>query len=147
MGESDAADSLVGVWRLEAIRDRKADGLTEDHPDFGPRPDGFLLYTDSGYMSVQFMGRGCPLWSREDDPTEAERATAAAAYGAYAGRFEVDRARSLVHHHVEVALIPNRVGTTLTRRFSLSGDRLTLAPIGARRKGVDVDRMLVWRRV
>jgi hypothetical protein len=146
MSSSRGAEALVGVWRLEEIRDRTPDGRTENHPDFGPSPDGFLFYTSSGCVSVQFMRRNHPPWPREDDPTQEDLATAAAAYGAYAGRFEVDEAKSLVHHHVEVALIPNRVGTTLTRRFSRSGDRLTLAPLTARRRGIEADRVLFWRR-
>jgi lipocalin-like protein len=146
MSSSRGAEALVGVWRLEEIRDRTPDGRTGDHPDFGPSPDGFLVYTSRGHVCVQFMARNRPTWPREDDPTQEDRATAAAGYGAYAGRFDVDEAKSLVHHYVEVALIPNRVGTTLTRRFSLSGDRLTLAPLAARRKGIEIDRVLVWRR-
>jgi len=142
-----AAESLVGVWRLEAIRERYEDGRSEDHPDFGADPDGLLIYTESGYISVQFLRRARPMFTAEDDPTPAERAAAAEGYGAYAGRYEVDEAKALVHHHVEVALIPNRVGRTLTRRFSLSGDRLALSALDARYRGIEVDRTLFWRRV
>jgi hypothetical protein len=48
---------------------------------------------------------------------------------------------------VATALIPNRVGATLTRFFSLEGDRLTLRPPRLRRGGVDIERALTWRRV
>ena len=147
MSRSTAARRFVGVWRLEAIRDRLPDGRTRDHPDFGPGPDGFLVYTDSGHVSVQFMRRDRPLWQVEDDPTDAERAEAARGYGAYAGRFEVDEAAGVVRHHVETALIPGRVGATLTRSFSLEGDRLTLRPPRLRRHGLDIERALTWRRV
>lgn len=136
-----------GVWRLEAIHDRRPDGTIEDHPDFGTDPDGFLVYTKSGHVSVQFMRRGRALWHREDDPTDAIRAEAARGYGAYAGRFEVDEAAGAIFHHVEIALIPDRVGVTLTRFFSFAEDRLTLRPPTLRRGGVEVDRALVWRRV
>jgi len=147
MSSSTAARRFVGVWRLETIRDRVPDGPEQDHPDFGPELDGFLVYTDSGHVSVQFMRRDRPLWRVEDDPTDADRAEAARGYGAYAGRYEVDEAAGVVRHHVETALIPNRVGVTLTRFFSLEGERLTLRPPRLRRGGADVERTLTWRRV
>jgi hypothetical protein len=141
------ARQFVGEWRLESIRDRLADGRVEEHPDFGPDVDGVLAYTASGRMSVQFMRVGRKAWKREEAPTEAERADACRSYGAYAGRFEVDETAGSVRHHVETALIPNRVGTTLTRSFSLDGDRLTLSPPTFRRNGMKVRRSLVWRRI
>jgi catechol 1,2-dioxygenase len=147
MSSSTAARRFVGVWRLEAIRDRLPDGRVQDHPDFGPEPDGFLVYTDSGYVSVQFMRRGRTAWRDEAAPTDADRAEAARGYGAYAGRFDVDAEAGVVRHHVETALIPNRVGVTLERAFVFDGDRLTLSPRRFTRGGVEVARSLVWRRV
>ena len=147
MSSSTAARRFVGVWRLETIRDRLPDGRVQDHPDFGPDPDGFLVYTDSGHVSVQFMRRDRPRWRVEDDPTDAERAEAARGYGAYAGHYEVDEAAGVVRHHVATALIPGRVGATLTRFFSLEGERLTLRPPPLSRGGVDIERALIWRRV
>jgi catechol 1,2-dioxygenase len=147
MSSSTAARRFVGVWRLEAIRDRLPDGRVQDHPDFGPEPDGFLVYTDSGYVSVQFMRRGRTAWRDEDAPTDGDRAEAARGYGAYAGRFDVDAEAGVVRHHVETALIPHRVGVTLERAFVFDGDRLTLSPRRFTRGGVEVARSLVWRRV
>jgi hypothetical protein len=147
MLDNPAARRFVGVWRLEAIRDRLPDGRVQDHPDFGPEPDGFLVYTDSGHVSVQFMRRDRPRWRKEDDPTDAELAEAARGYGAYAGRYAVDEAAGVVNHHVDVAHIPNRVGLTLTRSFSFEGNRLNLSPAGFRRDEVEVHRTLVWSRV
>jgi hypothetical protein len=144
---SPAARRFIGVWRLESIRDRLPDGHEEDSPDFGPRPDGFLVYTGSGHVSVQFMRRDRSRWREENDPEDAERAEAAKGYGAYAGRYEVDARAGTVLHHVETALIPNRVGVTLRRDFSFEDGRLMLHPPELRRGGVDVERTLVWRRV
>jgi Lipocalin-like domain len=142
-----AVRRFFGVWRLETIRDHFPDGRVQDHPDFGPHVDGFLVYTESGHVSVQFMRRDRPGWRSEDDPTDEERAEAARGYGAYAGRFEVDETAGVIVHHVETALIPNRVGVTLTRSFSFEGETLTLSPPRFSRGGVEIDRTLVWRRV
>lgn len=147
MLDGPALRRFIGVWRLEAIRDSLADGRERDHPDFGPSPDGFLVYTGSGHVSVQFMRPERPRWRSEDDPTDAERAEAARGYSAYAGLYEVDETAGVVLHHVETALVPNRVGATLTRFFSFEGEILTLSPPPFRRDGVEVHRTLVWRRL
>jgi hypothetical protein len=147
MKSDRGARRLVGVWRLEAIRDRLPDGRVADHPEFGPEVDGLLVYTASGHVSVQFMRCGRTAWRDAEAPTDAERLEAARGYGAYAGRFELDEEAGVVRHHVETALIPNRVGLTLSRRFSFEGDRLRLSPPGFARGGVAVERSLVWRRV
>ena len=138
------AASFVGVWRLTAIRDLLDSGVLEEHPDFGPEVDGRLLYTASGHMSVQFMRRGRPVWASEDSPPpDAPRG-----YGAYAGRFTVEEREGIVLHHVEVALIPNRVGRDLKRFYSFEGpDRLVLRPPVFVRDGRRIQRSLVWERV
>lgn len=147
MKGDSAMARLVGVWSLEAIRDRLPDGRLGDHPDFGPNPSGLIVYTGSGHVSVQFMRSGRTAWRQEEEPTAAERADAAGGYGAYAGRYEVDEAAGVVLHHVETALIPNRVGVTLKRSFSFEGDLLMLSPPRFLRDGVEVQRTLEWRRV
>ncbi len=147
MKRDPVARRFVGEWRLESIRDRLPGGRVEEHPDFGRDVDGVLAYTASGRMSVQFMRVGRKPWKREEAPTDAERADACRGYGAYAGRFDVDEEAGAVRHHVETALIPNRIGTTLTRFFSFEGDRLTLSPPPLRRDGTEVHRSLVWRRM
>jgi len=147
MLDGAAARRFIGVWRLEAIRDGSPDGRIQDLPEFGPHVDGLLVYTGSGHISVQFMRQDRPRWRKENDPADTERAEAARGYGAYAGRYEVDEAAGVVLHHVETALIPNRVGVTLTRAFFLDGETLTLSPPPSRRDGVEVRRTLVWRRL
>jgi len=137
---------LTGIWSLVSIHDKLPDGRIVDHPDFGPGPAGRLIYTASGRMFVQFMRRERPAWLSEHEPTDSERAAAAAGYGAYAGRFTVNEKERYVVHHVEVALIPNRVGRDLKRFFSFSGDQLTLRPPIFVTRGVAIERALIWKR-
>lgn len=146
MTDSSVRSRILGVWNLVAIRDRHPDGTIADHPDFGAHPAGRLLYTDSGHVSVNFMRSDRAPWASEDDPTSGERAAAVTGYGAYAGTFTVHEKEGFVLHHVEVALIPNRVGRDLRRFFSFSADRLTLRPPIFVRHGVAIERSLVWRR-
>ena len=138
---------LIGIWSLVSIHDKLPDGRIVDHPDFGPRPAGRLIYTASGHVSVQFMRDERPGWDSEHEPTVAQREEAAAGYGAYAGRFTVNEPERYVVHHVEVALIPNRVGRDLKRFFSFSGDQLTLRPPIFVTRGVAIERALLWKRM
>lgn len=144
--ESSGRMRLIGIWSLVSIHDKLPDGRIVDHPDFGPRPAGRLVYTASGHVSVQFMREDRASWASEHEPTGAERAAAAQGYGAYAGRFTVNEREKYVLHHVDVALIPNRVGRDLKRFFSFSGDLLTLRPPIFVTRGVAVERALVWKK-
>lgn len=148
MGAS-VSDRFTGVWALRAIRDRVAGGRETDHPDFGADPCGLLVYTASGHVSVNFMRRNRKAWAMEDQPSAAERASAAAGYGAYAGRFTVLEAERIVRHHVEVALVPNRVGRDLDRRFSFENgnQRLILRPHLFDLAGRKIERTLTWERI
>jgi lipocalin-like protein len=138
---------LIGIWSLVSIHDKLPDGRIVDHPDFGAGPAGRLIYTASGHMSVQFMREDRPGWSSEHEPAGTERAAAAAGYGAYAGRFTVNEKEKYVLHHVEVALIPNRVGRDLKRFYSFSGDQLTLRPPIFVTRGVAIERALTWKKL
>ncbi len=137
---------FVGVWRLVSIREQTGDGPGVDDPAFGTDPEGRLLYTASGDVSVHFMRAGRAAWELEESPTDDERASAGAGYGGYAGRYTVDEDRGVILHHVEVSWIPNRVGRDLTRSYEFFRDRLTLRPPPFPRRGEEVRRVLEWVR-
>lgn len=138
-------NDLIGSWLLVDWTDVD-DAGRELHP-FTPRPVGQLLYTEDGRVAVVMMrpGRsslGTSTFARA--PAEA-RARAANGFNAYSGRWEL--VGQDVRHHVEAALNPDEVGTTLARRVEREGDRLTLTtpPVqldGSTRRGI-----LTWCRV
>jgi hypothetical protein len=99
-------------------------------------------------MSVNFMGLDRPPFLREFSPSPSELAAAGAAYGGYAGRWELDEPRREVLHHVETAFIPNRVGRTIRRSYSVSENPslLSLRPIALAAGDPAPDRVLRWRR-
>jgi hypothetical protein len=140
---------FVGVWALRTIRDRDEGGTETEAPDFGKSPVGRIVYTASGHVSVQFMRGDRPPWSAESEPSDSDRVSATNGYGAYAGRYTVDEGKGVVRHHVEVALIPNRVGKDLERRFSFEdgGNRLILHPPPFARTGKKIERALTWDRI
>lgn len=158
MGDADSS-RFVGVWELEAIRDEEEEKIFLEGKRGGAAPrwrpaDGFekaaglLIYLPSGEMSVNFMGLGRISFLREFSPTPSELAAAGAAYGGYAGRWELDEPRREVIHLPEVSFVPNRVGARVRRSYSFSEDLslLSLRPIALMARETAPDRILRWRR-
>jgi len=143
---------FVGVWEVEEIRDEEGDSLEGNRagrPAVGfERPSGLLIYLASGVMSVNFAGASRIPFLREFSPSPSELSAAGAAYGGYAGRWELDEPRREVLHHVETAFIPNRVGRTIRRSYSFSAGSslLSLSPIAIASHDEAPVRVLKWRR-
>jgi hypothetical protein len=135
---------FVGVWELQEIEDF-FEGKRGPAPGF-ERAAGLLIYVESGEMSVHFAGASRIPFLREFSPTPSELAAAGAAYGGYAGRWELDESRREVLHHVETAFVPNRIGLTIRRSYSFSENLLLLRPIALSPQDAAPDRVLRWRR-
>ena len=135
---------LIGTWRLVSYETRGGDGSIV-YP-MGQELDGMIMYAPDGYVSATLMVPGRPAYTggAAASAVPSELAAAAAGYFGYAGRFEIDEASKVAIHHIEVALMPNLVGTTQRRYVTLSGSRLTLrgdpTPSG-------VTPFIIWERV
>jgi hypothetical protein len=150
-------ERFIGVWELEEIRDEEEEKILLEgkrggaaprgRPAVGfEKPVGLLMYLPSGEMSVHFAGSSRIHFQREFFPTPPELAAAGAAYGGYAGRWELDEPRHEVLHHVKTAFVPNRVGRTIRRSYSFSEDLLLLRPIAIASHDEAPARVLKWRR-
>jgi len=139
-------DRFVGVWELEEIED-----FLEGNRGRGPavgfeRPVGLLIYLESGLMSVNFASSSRIHFLREFSPSPSELAAAGAAYGGYAGRWELDEPRREVIHLPEVSFVPNRLGARVRRSYSFKENLLFLRPIAIAAGDVAPNRTLKWRR-
>jgi hypothetical protein len=145
MTAEERSDALVGGWRLLSWENRAADGRVT-HP-MGPDPLGYLLYTADGGFSVTISRRRRTPFAAGDllGGSTEEKAAAAEAFTAYAGRYTFDGER--VVHHVELSLFPNWVGTDQERAVEVSGDRLTLTAGPLLLDGEQQIARLVWERV
>lgn len=116
---------FVGTWRLVSCRWVDDDGRVT-YP-YGRSPVGYLIYTDTGHMAVNFMSANRRRFASEvrTEGTPEEERSAKKSYQAYSGRYEV-RGNTIVHH-VEVSLFPNWVGREQERFYELDGDRLCLS--------------------
>lgn len=146
---SPAARQLVGTWKLIAIDERDASGARVVPLDYGSDPIGLLMYDAGGHMSVHAMRRGRPRLAFDDvhSATPDQARAAFVGYGAYFGTFDVDEKSGIVTHRVQGALNPNWEGSDQRRRFTVSGDKLTLEPLDFQAAGAKRTRRLTWQRL
>lgn len=113
------------------------------HP-YGREATGYIIYTADGRMSATLMAGDRVPFGTEFGRGDGREAKAAAfeTYLSYAGRYEFPGDR--VIHHVEVALIPDWVGTTLVRLAQFEGEHLILSTEADARGRVTV---IIWERV
>ena len=141
-----AASSEVGVWRLTSmISVDEATGATTNH--FGAKPDGYIIFSPDGYMSVVINADGRQPISGNPEKLTEEQARLFSTMTAHAGKYRISEGRLI--HRVDVAHDPKMVGTDLQRslRF-LSDNQLegTLPPITTP-AGKKLRMVLLWQRV
>lgn len=134
---------VTGTWKLVSYWTTRPNG--ERVAPYGEHPLGFLTYTaDHRVFVILSRGGRKPLEGDRFTASEAERADAFSTALAYAGRFTFDGAKAV--HHIEIATLPNYVGTDQVRFAKLAGNRLTLSATltmgGEQRKS-----QLVWERI
>lgn len=146
--EEQLSNAIVGAWLLESFTIAFADGRPLLHP-FGEAPMGHILYSASGRMSAVLSHRGRPRSGAEKlemagRVSQDAKAAAFDSYLSYGGRYTVDD--DVIEHHVEVALVPDLVGTTLRRHAALDGEVLRLSYALTARSGVERKYSLVFNR-
>jgi lipocalin-like protein len=127
VGKGPLAKQLIGTWRIIKFTDTDASGQTR-YP-YGEHPSGYLIYDNTGHVSVQGMRDPAiaPFASGDDEKgTDAEVRSAYDAYVAYYGTYHVDEGKSVVTHVVEGSLHPSYIGTEQARPFKLNGDVLVI---------------------
>jgi hypothetical protein len=118
---------ILGTWRLISCIDRDAEGR-ETYP-FGENPDGFLIYTEDGFVSAHLERRNRPVHQSPDpigDGTPEEFVTTGRGYMAYCGRYTLEEDRQRITHTMTVSLFPNWLGMSQVRLASFEGERLVL---------------------
>ncbi|MBV6625722.1 MAG: lipocalin-like domain-containing protein [Rivularia sp. (in: Bacteria)] len=144
---------LIGTWKLISITAIYPDGKV-DREAFGSNPIGYITYTIEGKMMVVFSKSDrAPLSGNSASPLTAaihsisieERAAAFSTFNSYAGSYTIDENK--VIHHVEIASIPNRIGKSLTRTFTLDQNRVTLKTPPSKSDNIPKIFELTWERV
>lgn len=136
-----------------AITARHSDG-TVTPEIYGSNPRGYISYTADGYMMVMFARSDRPPLSYEiQSPLSqemstipiAELAQAFTSFSAYAGTYRLEG--NTVMHELDIASIPNRVGTTLVRTVTINGSCMTLSTPETINDGIATVFELAWERM
>ena len=106
-----AREKLIGAWHLVRIDAPGPDGK----PPSGPQPQGMLIYTRDGHMSVQLMyPKAAGALSNE---------YVANGYEASFGSYDVDEATHTLTHHVQGSVTGALlVGKDLPRVYQFTAD-------------------------
>ena len=104
-------DRLIGAWHLIRIESPRPNG----QPLTGTQPEGMLIYTRDGHMSVQLMYPG----AQHDLNNEYVHNGYEASFGTY----DIDEATHTLTHHVRGANTGDRlVGKDLPRIYEFTKD-------------------------
>jgi Lipocalin-like domain len=143
---AQAADSIVGTWRLVSWVEEETESKAQ-HKNFGDKPSGILMYTADGRMSIIFADprRQAPAAAQA---TDTEAANLYRGMVAYAGSYRLEGDKVLVH--VDVSW--NRAWDGTDRpptTVEVKGDRLTYktSPFVSPFLGKEMVATLVWERV
>ncbi|MGI8915224.1 MAG: lipocalin-like domain-containing protein [Chloroflexota bacterium] len=136
---------ILGTWKLVSMETRSVTGSVTP----GLYDDGYLLYTDDGYMSAVLTKGRRPRFATDNltGGSAEEKARAVDTYLSYGGRYSVEG--ELVTHHVLFSLWPNWVGSDQVRRFALNpeGNTLTISTVNpVVTQGEESYSNLTWRR-
>lgn len=103
--------ALIGAWHLVRIDVQGPDGKIVA----APQPNGMLIYTSDGHMSVQLM--------YPENSGAADNEYVLGGYEASFGSYDVDEAKHLVTHHVQGSITRHLlVGKDLPRIYQLTAD-------------------------
>ena len=154
--------NFSGIWKLNEWSVEKPDGK-KTYP-FSGNVSGYLMYHPNGWMSANLMQndrinisddrlkiskinhllKNKTEISLEGDLLETIKNffMASNGYVSYAGTFNADD--SNVYHNIELSLLPQWVGTTLTRKHSFSSKN-TLLTLSAEFNGFK--DLLIWKKI
>ena len=143
-----AADkSVVGTWRLLSwVSEDSETGKISNV--FGEKPNGYLIYTPGGRMTVNLSADGRKPLSGDRFTTPAEERAQAFSTGiAYSGTYDITPEG--IMHRVEVATFQNWVGTEQFRYVVVEGDMMNVKtpPIKGPPDGKTKVMTLIFKRL
>jgi hypothetical protein len=121
------AEQLHGCWLLRSYELQQSDGSII-YP-MGEQPEGLLLYSPAGHMSVHLLQPGAQPPAPEQLPpgVSADLALSYACYSSYFGRYTVDHAQRIITHQLRGASVLAWAGSEFPRHYQLESDRLSLS--------------------
>ena len=109
IADQSAKERLIGAWRLVRIESPGPDGK----PDEIPQPQGMLIYTRDGHMSVQLMYPKAASALSNDYVLNG--------YEASFGSYEIDEDTHTLTHHVQGSVTRDLlIGRDLPRVYAFT---------------------------
>jgi hypothetical protein len=135
---------VLGRWVLSTFESRGEDGAVT-HP-LGPGVVGGLIYLEDGWFSAHIEGSGRPLFGSPDPRggTDQQVIEAFRSCVAYMGRWRLDGTE--VVHTVELASLPDWVGSEQRRSLAVEAGELVLRTPPIVLDGVATVNELRWHR-
>ena len=112
----DDSHKVLGTWRLISY-ETEVQATGEKEPAMGQNPTGYVVFNAEGRVFLVLTGE-----SRKPAKTSQERAELFATLIAYTGTYRVEGDKWTTM--VDVASIPEWVGTEQARSLTVDGDRL-----------------------
>ncbi len=144
MRQVSADHAIAGIWKLKSYARRFLD-TGETRRDM--LPHAYIMYSPGGHMMSITVeeNRHAPAGPVLTDEERIHLFTTIVS--AYAGTYEIDQ--DTVTHHVEMSWNEAWSGTQQVRRWSVSGDTLTLetTPRTAGTDSREFINTLTWQRV
>jgi hypothetical protein len=109
-------DKLIGTWKLVS-NNYEVQSTGQTGPTMGDNPIGYLHFTPEGRVFVVFSAS-----NRQPGKTDAERAALLGSLTSYTGKYRVEG--NTWTTDVDVAWVPEWIGTAQKRDFTLEGDTL-----------------------
>jgi hypothetical protein len=139
------AEDLIGIWTLISCRGESASGETR-YP-YGETPSGRLTYHSNGLMSAFLQATDRQTFAGDlGQGTSEEIVAAFNSFHAYCGSYTLDGEAGVVTHHVEIARLPDYVGSDQVRYLLLKGDLLTIRTAPRMEGGEEWVFYLEWRK-
>ena len=118
-------EQIVGVWTLVKFENTRPDGTKFEQ--FGPRPQGTLIFTSDGRYSLQFYSPDRPKFASNNQLQGTPDEYKDAVHGSltHYGRYSVRDTEMSLTFHVERSNFANWEGQDHSRAFTLNVDEMT----------------------
>lgn len=142
-------NQLIGSWILRSYIEVQVGGEESIFP-FGNRPEGLLIYTADGCMSLQIAS------AERQDYQDGDRFLAkqdefianALSFIAYTGNYEIQPDNRTLIHHMKISSFPNWQGRAVKRFVEVDHDFLYLKTVDpVLSNGIWVNSYMTWQKL
>jgi hypothetical protein len=135
--DDNAAEKLLGVWKLTASKVQIVGDKSPARDSFGPNPKGYLIFTREGRMASVLSSSG-----RTPPTDDTDNIALMKTLAAYTGKYVVDGDKYITH--VDVSWNEIYSQQEQVRHFRIEGDMLTVSTPEAQSALLPGRRIVGW---